>query len=64
KDLNTVSMPFPLGVVFGSEGEGVRYGVEKHIDIKAKIPMPGAVLSYNVSMAAAIFCYEINKQKK
>jgi len=64
KDLNTVSIPFPLGVVFGSEGEGVRYGVEKHIDIKAKIPMKGASLSYNVSMASAIFCYEINKQKK
>jgi 23S rRNA (guanosine2251-2'-O)-methyltransferase len=64
KDLNTVSIPFPLGVVFGSEGEGVRYGVEKHIDIKAKIPMRGAQLSYNVSMASAIFCYEINKQKK
>jgi len=64
KDLNTLSVPFPLGVVFGSEGEGVRYGVEKHIDIKAKIPMQGASLSYNVSAASAIFCYEINKQKK
>jgi 23S rRNA (guanosine2251-2'-O)-methyltransferase len=63
KDLNTVSIPFPLGVVFGSEGEGVRYGVDKHIDIRAKIPMHGAGLSYNVSIAAAIFCYEINRQK-
>lgn len=64
KDLNTVSIPFPLGCVLGSEGEGVRYGVGKQIDIKAKIPMQGAALSYNVSMASAIFCYEINKQKK
>jgi len=64
KDLAAVSIPFPLGVVLGSEGEGVRYGVEKHIDIKAKIPMHGVSLSYNVSMASAIFCYEINKQKK
>lgn len=64
KGLDSVSMPFPLGVVFGSEGEGVRYGVNKHIEIKAKIPMRGANLSYNVSQATAIFCYEINKQKK
>ncbi|MDD4955143.1 MAG: 23S rRNA (guanosine(2251)-2'-O)-methyltransferase RlmB [Candidatus Omnitrophica bacterium] len=64
KELNTISIPFPLGVVFGSEGEGVRYGVGKQIDIKAKIPMHGAELSYNVSAASAIFCYEINRQKK
>ncbi len=63
KDLNAVSIPFPLGVVFGSEGEGLRYGVDKHIDVKAKIPMRGAGLSYNVSIAAAIFCYEITRQK-
>jgi len=64
KDLGTIDIPFPLGVVFGSEGEGVRYGVDKQVDIKAKIPMHGANLSYNVSMAVAIFCYEINKQRK
>lgn len=64
KDLSAISIPFPLGIVLGSEGEGVRYGVGKQIDIKARIPMRGAELSYNVSAASAIFCYEINRQKK
>jgi 23S rRNA (guanosine2251-2'-O)-methyltransferase len=63
KPLNSIDIPFPLGLVLGSEGEGVRYGVDKHIDIKATIPMGEASLSYNVSIACAIFCYEINKQK-
>lgn len=64
KVLSEIDLPFPLGIVFGSEGEGVRYGVEKHIDIKATIPMHEANLSYNVSIAGAIFCYEINKQRQ
>lgn len=64
KDLGAIDIPFPLALVLGSEGEGVRYGVDKHIDVKAKIPMHGASLSHNVSMACAIFCYEINKQRK
>jgi 23S rRNA (guanosine2251-2'-O)-methyltransferase len=64
KPLSSIDIPFPLGIVLGSEGEGVRYGVDKHIDIKATIPMGEASLSYNVSIACAIFCYEVNKQKK
>jgi 23S rRNA (guanosine2251-2'-O)-methyltransferase len=62
--LNKISIPFPSGVVFGSEGEGLRYGVDKHIDIRAQIPMEGAKLSFNVSLACAIFCYEIDRQRQ
>lgn len=62
--LNEISIPFPLGLVLGSEGEGIRYGIEKHIDIKARIPMRGAELSFNVAMASAIFCYEISRQRQ
>jgi 23S rRNA (guanosine2251-2'-O)-methyltransferase len=63
KDIHDISIPFPLGLVLGSEGEGIRYGIEKHLDLKARIPMKGAPLSFNVAMACAIFCYEITKQK-
>ncbi len=59
-----VSFPFPLGVVMGSEGTGIRKGLQKRLDIRAYIPMRGAPLSFNVSMACAIFCHEITKQKK
>ena len=63
QEINQLSLPFPLGVVFGSEGEGIRYGIQKHLDIKACIPMRGAKLSFNVAMACAIFCYEISRQR-
>lgn len=62
-DITKLSLTFPLGIVMGSEGEGIRYGLEKHIDIKMYIPMPGAKLSFNVSMASAICCYEAARQR-
>lgn len=64
EDINEVSLPFPLGFVLGSEGEGIRYGVQKHLDIKVRIPMRGANLSFNVVVACAIFCHEIIKKQR
>lgn len=63
EDIGKVSLSFPLGLVLGSEGKGIRYGVGKRLDLRARIPMPGAGLSFNVSMACAIFCHEISKQR-
>lgn len=63
-DIGTASFPFPLGIVLGSEGEGIRYGIQKHLDLKVRVPMKGAALSFNVGIACAIFCYEISKQRK
>jgi 23S rRNA (guanosine2251-2'-O)-methyltransferase len=63
EDITRLSLSFPLGLVLGSEGSGIRYGLEKHLDFKAKIPMKGAPLSFNVSMACAIFCHEIAKRR-
>lgn len=64
EDIAEVSLPFPLGVVLGSEGTGIRKGLQKRLDIRARIPMRGARLSFNVSMACGIFCHEITKQKQ
>lgn len=64
EDLNKVSLPFPLALVLGSEGKGVRYGIQKHLDMMVTLPMKGAQLSFNVAMACAIFCHEIAKQRK
>jgi 23S rRNA (guanosine2251-2'-O)-methyltransferase len=61
-DVNETSLPFPLGLVLGSEGSGIRPGIRKHLDLKARIPMKGARLSLNVNIACAIFCHEICKQ--
>ena len=63
ENINKISMPFPLGVLLGSEGGGIRHGLQKHLDIKARIPMGGAKLSFNVNMACAIFCHEICRQR-
>jgi 23S rRNA (guanosine2251-2'-O)-methyltransferase len=61
-DINKISLPFPLGLVLGSEGSGIRPGIRKHLDSKARIPMKGAHLSLNVNVACAILCHEICKQ--
>jgi len=51
-------------LVLGSEGKGIRPGLEKQLELKVKIPMAGAELSFNVAMACSIFAYEINRQRK
>ena len=60
-DINKTSLPFPLSLVLGSEGKGIRHGLEKHLDLKVTLPMKGARLSFNVAMACAILCHEIAK---
>jgi 23S rRNA (guanosine2251-2'-O)-methyltransferase len=63
EDITNLSLPFPLGLVLGSEGGGIRKGLQKHLDVRAYIPMRGAPLSFNVSMACGIFCHEITRQR-
>ena len=63
EDLTKAKLPFPLALVLGSEGKGIRYGVDKHLDLRLNIPMSGAALSFNVAAACSIFCYEINRQR-
>lgn len=63
ENISSVSLPFPLCLVFGSEGKGIRYGIQKHLDLKVSLPMEGAQLSLNVAMACAIFAHEIARQR-
>jgi 23S rRNA (guanosine2251-2'-O)-methyltransferase len=58
-----IKFNFPLGLIFGSEGEGVRPGLLKHVDYRLTLPMGGAELSFNVATAVGIFCYEAFNQK-
>jgi len=62
QDINKTSLPFPMCLVLGTEGKGIRYGVQKHLDLKITLPMKGAQLSLNVAMAFAIFAQEITRQ--
>ena len=52
-----------MGLVVGSEGEGVGRLVRERCDMRAAIPMRGNIDSLNVSVAAGILAYEILRQR-
>ncbi len=63
EDLSTISLPFSVALVVGSEEKGIRDVVKKHLDVKITIPMKQPRLSFNAAHATTILCYEITKQK-
>jgi len=54
----------PLGLVFGSEGKGLRPLVRERCDKILSIPLLGRINSLNVASAASIFMYEVVRQRK
>ncbi len=55
--LDAVDLNLPLGLVLGSEGEGLRRLVRESCDILATLPMRGNVASLNVATAGSIALY-------
>ena len=53
----------PIGLVIGSEGEGVSKLVRENCDYVASIPMKGDIDSLNASVAAGVLAYEIVRQR-
>ena len=53
----------PIGLVIGSEGEGVGRLVKETCDMTAAIPMKGDIDSLNASVAAGVLAYEIVRQR-
>lgn len=53
----------PIGLVIGSEGEGVGRLVKEKCDLTAAIPMKGDIDSLNASVAAGVLAYEIVRQR-
>lgn len=53
----------PIGLVIGSEGEGVGKLVKENCDFNAAIPMAGDIDSLNASVAAGVLAYEIVRQR-
>lgn len=53
----------PIGLVLGSEGEGVSRLVREKCDFTASIPMFGDIDSLNASVAAGVLAYEIVRQR-
>lgn len=58
-----VDMKGAIGLVIGSEGEGVGRLVREKCDFVASIPMKGQIDSLNASVAAGVLAYEIVRQR-
>ena len=56
-------MTGPMAVVIGSEGFGISRLVKEKCDFVVSIPMSGNINSLNASNAAAIFIYEVVRQR-
>jgi len=62
--LDTVDFEGPVGLVMGSEGEGIRPLVRKKCDFFVSIPLSGTFDSLNVSVAAGILLYDIMRKRR
>jgi len=62
-ELHSRNYPARLAVVLGSEGQGIRPLIQKECDLLVSIPMRGKISSLNVSVAGAVFLYEVFRQR-
>ncbi|WHH61419.1 23S rRNA (guanosine(2251)-2'-O)-methyltransferase RlmB [Petroclostridium sp. X23] len=63
KNFYDADLKGPIGLVIGSEGEGVGRLIKEKCDFLVKIPMKGKITSLNASVAGAVLMYEVVKQR-
>lgn len=63
RQMYQLNLTGPIGLVIGSEGEGVSRLVKEACDFAAAIPMKGDIDSLNASVAAGVLAYEIVRQR-
>ena len=59
----SLNLTGPIGLVIGSEGDGVGRLVRSKCDYVASIPMKGDIDSLNASVAAGVLAFEIVRQR-
>lgn len=63
KNIYEERFSFPIGLVLGSEGKGLRRLTAENCDALVTIPMEGEIGSFNVSVAGGILMGEILRQR-
>jgi 23S rRNA (guanosine2251-2'-O)-methyltransferase len=64
KNYTEVDYTSPVGIVLGSEGQGLHELTRKRCDFVVSLPTTGPVKSLNVSVAAGVVLFEAIRQRK
>ncbi len=64
EEMYKTNLKGPIGLVIGSEGEGVSRLVKEKCDYMARVPMRGDIDSLNASVAMGVLAYEIFRQRR
>ena len=63
EDIYSQNLTGPIGLVIGSEGNGIKQSLRTYCDGVVTLPMKGSVNSLNASVSAGIAIYEILRQR-
>jgi 23S rRNA (guanosine2251-2'-O)-methyltransferase len=63
KSYTEVDLKGPVGIVLGSEGEGLHELTRRRCDFLVSLPTSGPVRSLNVSVAAGVMLFEVVRQR-